>query len=152
MQYLATRRPLTTGDLTNGRGLSRLFDEVFQGWAFDQSGALTSGWSPAGDVFENESAVKIVLEVPGVKAEDVKLTLENNRLTVRGEKKQVAEEKTERVHRYGRSYGSFQQTFALPNSIDAEKIEATYEQGVLTITLPKAERAKPREIEVKASR
>jgi len=80
----------------------------------------------------------------------VKITMENNTLTLRGEKKQVAEEKNERVHRYERSYGSFERSFALPNTVDAEKVAAAFENGVLTVTLPKAEKAKPREIAVAA--
>lgn len=106
---------------------------------------------PACDVFEDKDAVKIVAEVPGVSPEDVRLSLENNLLTIRGEKKQQAEERTERVHRYERTYGSFERTFALPNSVDPEKIAAQYESGILTVVIPKAERARPREIPVKVS-
>jgi HSP20 family protein len=91
------------------------------------------------------------MEVPGVKPEDVKLSLENNMLTIRGEKKQVAEEKAERVHRYERSYGVFERAFALPSSVDVDQIEARYDNGMLTVSLPKAERARPRQIEVKTS-
>ena len=84
-------------------------------------------------------------------AEDVKISLENNLLTLRGEKTQQAEEKNERVHRYERSYGVFERTFALPTTVDPEKIDAKYAHGVLTVTIPKAERARPREIPVKVS-
>ena len=111
-------------------------------------GAVASAWLPSVDVFEDKESLKIVAELPGLKPEDVKITLENSTLTLRGEKKQVAEEKTERVHRYERSYGSFERSFALPNTVDVEKVEAGFENGVLTITLPKAEKAKPREIAV----
>jgi HSP20 family protein len=100
-------------------------------------------------VFEDKESVKIVAELPGVKPEDVKLSLENNLLTIRGEKKQQAEEQSERVHRYERSYGTFERTFALPSTVDPERIEASYESGLLTVTLPKAERARPREIQVR---
>jgi HSP20 family protein len=102
-------------------------------------------------VFEDKSAVKIVAEVPGVKAEDVKISLENNLLTLRGEKKQQAEEQSERVHRYERSYGVFERTFSLPTTVDPDKIDAQYANGVLTVTIPKSERARPREIPVKVS-
>ncbi|HEU5169782.1 MAG TPA: Hsp20/alpha crystallin family protein [Gemmatimonadales bacterium] len=133
------------------RRLNSLLDDAFGGYALqrDESGTLTAAWTPAVDVFEDKDSVKIVAELPGVKPEDVKLSIENNLLTIRGEKKQVAEEKTERVHRYERSYGAFERTFSLPNTVDAEKAEARYENGVLTIGLPKAERARPREIQVK---
>jgi HSP20 family protein len=95
--------------------------------------------------------VKIVAEVPGVKPEDVKLSLENNLLTIRGEKKQEAEERSERVHRYERSYGAFERAFMLPSTVDGDKISAEYQNGILTILVPKAERARPREIPVKTA-
>jgi HSP20 family protein len=95
--------------------------------------------------------VKILAELPGVKPEDVKLSLENNLLTIRGEKKQQAEERTERVHRYERSYGVFERSFALPSTVDPDKISASFQNGILTVTVPKAERARPREIPVSVS-
>ena len=110
---------------------------------------FTAAWTPAVDVFEDKEAVKIVAELPGVKPEDVKISLENQTLSVRGEKKQVAEENTERVHRYERSYGAFERTFALPGTVDADRIEATFTDGLLTVTLPKVERARPRQIEIR---
>lgn len=134
------------------RRMSRLFDDVFGPWPLrDESGTVTSSWVPAVDVFEDGESLKIVAEVPGVRPQDVKISLENNLLTIRGEKKQVAEEKTDRVHRYERAYGAFERSFSLPTTVDAERIEARYENGLLTIALPKAERARPREIPVKAS-
>ncbi len=145
-----TRRPFDT-TATNLRRLNHIFDQAFGTGFSDDAPALASAWVPPCDIFEDNDALKIVLEVPGVASEDVKLSLENNTLTVRGEKKQVAEETTEKVHRYERSYGVFERSFSLPNSIDAERIEAAYDQGVLTIRLPKAERARPREIPVTAS-
>ena len=86
--------------------------------------------------------------MPGVRPEDVKLSIENAVLTIRGEKKQVAEEESERVHRYERSYGAFERTFTLPTTVDADRIEARFENGLLTVRLPKVEKAKPREIAV----
>jgi HSP20 family protein len=148
MYVMTTRR--TLDPLQNLRRLNGLLDEAFANWPSppEENGALTAAWSPACDVFEDQDSVKIVGEIPGVKPEDVKISIENQVLTVRGEKKQVAEEKTERVHRYERTYGAFERRFALPNLVDADKIEAKYDAGVLTITLPKAERARPREIQV----
>ncbi len=103
------------------------------------------------DVFESRDSVKIVAELPGVKTEDVKLSLENNVLTIRGEKKQEAEERNERVHRYERSYGSFERAFVLPSTVDGDKITADYSNGVLTVAVPKAERSRPREIPVRGA-
>jgi HSP20 family protein len=149
MLVTTTRRQLEPfGSL---RRLSNALDEAFGGWPLQEgeNGAITSAWIPSCDVFEDPETVKIVAEVPGVRPEDVKLSLENNLLTIRGEKRQQAEERTERVHRYERSYGSFERSFALPNTVDPEKITAKYENGILTVTIPKAERARPREIPVK---
>lgn len=132
------------------RRLNHVLDEAFTAWPFQANlGTITSAWVPAVDVFEDKESVKIVAELPGVTAENVKLSIESNVLTIRGEKKQEAEENSERVHRYERTFGSFERAFALPNSIDADKIDAKYADGVLTVTIPKAEKARPREIPVK---
>lgn len=149
MFVTTTRRPQE--NLSSLRRLSNALDEAFGSWPFQEggSGAITSAWLPPCDVFEDKDAVKIIAEVPGVRPEDVKLSLENNLLTIRGEKRQQAEERTERVHRYERSYGSFERSFALPSTVDPDKITANYENGILTVSIPKAERARPREIPVK---
>jgi len=135
------------------RRLTRMLDDAFRPtpWSDQDTGTLTSNWLPPVDIFENENTLRIVAEVPGVSPEDVKISLENNVLSIQGEKKQVAEEQTERVHRYERTYGTFERTFTLPATIDAEHIEASYRAGVLTVSLPKVERARPREIPVKSS-
>jgi HSP20 family protein len=148
MYVMTTRR--TLDPLQNLRRLNSMLDDAFAPWpgARDENGTLTAAWSPTCDVFEDKEAVKIVAEVPGVKREDVRISIEDNVLTIRGEKKQVAEATTERVHRYERSYGVFERSFALPNVVDTDRIEAKYDAGVLTITLPKVERARPREIPV----
>jgi len=146
---LMLRRFAPANDPLGVRRLNALLDEALTGWPVG-NGVSTSAWLPSVDVFEDKESLKIVAELPGLKPEDVKITLENSTLTLRGEKKQVAEEKTERVHRYERSYGSFERSFSLPNSVDADKVAASFESGVLTITLPKAEKAKPREIAVAA--
>ena len=150
MFVTTTRRPLPFQSL---RRLGNALDEAFNTWPFsqDEGGAITSSWYPACDVLEDKDSVKILLELPGVTADDVKLSLENNLLSIRGEKKQQAEERTERVHRYERSYGMFERSFALPTTVDSEKVSATCQDGILTITVPKAERARPREIPVQAA-
>ena len=147
MSSMLSRRPVE--NFQTLRRLNSVLDEAFAGWPFQQeSGSITSSWYPACDVFEDKDAVKIVAELPGVKPEDVKLSLENNLLTIRGEKKQEAEERSERIHRYERSYGSFERAFVLPSTVDGDKISAQYQNGILTILVPKAERARPREIPV----
>ncbi len=144
---LMIRRP---ADL---RRLNQVLDAAFTGWPFaTESGDLvTSAWVPPTDIFEDAEGLKILVELPGLRPEDVKLTVENLTLTIRGEKKQVAEEQTTKVHRYERSYGAFERSFALPNTVDVERVIAKFEHGVLTVTLPKAEKAKPRAIEVKVN-
>lgn len=147
--YVTTRRSPESFN-TGLRRLNSMLGEAFGAWpAADGDDAITSAWMPPCDVFEDKEAVRIIMEVPGVKPGDVKLSLENNMLTIRGEKKQVAEEKSDRVHRYERSYGVFERSFALPSTVDTDRIEARYDNGVLTVMLPKAERAQPRQIEVK---
>lgn len=126
--------------------LSRIMDDVLGGeW---NGRTVAQRWAPACDIFEDKENLKIVLELPGVKPEDVKISLENQVLTIQGEKRQVAEESSERWHRYERSYGSFERRFTLPSTVDPEKIQAKADNGVLTVTLPRAERAKPRQIQV----
>jgi HSP20 family protein len=149
MFLTTTRRPLEPWHSL--RRLSNALDEAFGTYQEQDGRTITASWYPACDVFEDKEAIKIVAEVPGVKPEDVKLSLENSLLTIRGEKKQQAEERSERVHRYERSYGAFERTFALPSTVDPERIQAGYENGILTVTVPKAERARPREIPVKVS-
>jgi len=133
----------------SARNLNDWMDDAFSAWPFGGgSAAATASWIPAVDVFEDANAIRVVAELPGLKPEDVQITLEDGTLTIRGEKKQGAEETTERVHRYERSYGVFQRAFRLPDSVDGDRVDAAYENGVLTVTLPKAERAKPRKIQV----
>ena len=131
------------------RRLGRLLDEAFTGWpnGRDDNGAFI-GWVPPVDVLEDKDAVRIAVELPGIKADDVKISLENSVLTIRGEKRQTAEENTEHVHRYERSYGVFERSFTVPSTVDADHIQASYDLGVLTVRLPKVEKAKPRQIAV----
>ena len=143
------RRPSDGGEMAQ-RMFNRLFDQTFNAWPYGEDATLTSSWVPVCDIFEDKDGIRIVAEIPGVKPQDVKLSLENNTLTIRGEKKQVMEEKAEQVHRYERAYGVFERSFSLPTTVDPETVEAEYNNGLLTVTLPKVERAKPREIQVKA--
>jgi HSP20 family protein len=130
--------------------LNRILDEAFAGFP-EQGNVITSTWFAPTDVSEDENSLRITMELPGVDPNDVRLSLENNVLTIRGEKRQQQDENNERIHRFERTYGMFERTFVLPNTVDSERIEARYENGVLFVTIPKAERAKPREIRVNAS-
>jgi len=110
---------------------------------------LTSGsFVPPVDVYEDEHSLILKLEVPGVNEEDLNVSVENDILTVQGERKFEKEEKEENFHRIERRYGSFTRTFKLPNTVDAEKVDASYEKGILKITLAKRAEAKPRQIKV----
>jgi HSP20 family protein len=150
--YLTSNRRASTSApdvYSNLHRLSRLMDEAFAGpWG---GGSVAAAWTPSCDVFEDQENLRIVLELPGVKPEDVKLSVENQVLTISGEKRQTAQEQSERWHRYERSYGTFERMFTLPNSVDADRIDARIDNGVLTVTLPKAERSKPRQIQVKGA-
>ena len=139
------------GEFTNEffnmhRDLDRMFDRL-RGDTTDDG--QTSTWLPAVDIVEKENEFEVRVELPGMKKDDVKITLVDDVLTIRGEKKQQAETKEENYHRSERSYGMFQRSFTLPSSVKGEKIEATYVDGLLSLTLPKKEEAKSREIEVK---
>jgi HSP20 family protein len=137
-------------DLVNmQQEVGRLFNGLFADT--DGNGNFVASWSPRADVSESSEAYIIKAELPGVNKNDVKITLRENVLTIKGEKKQEKEEKDKNFHRIERSYGSFQRSFSLPSGVNSDKIGAAYKDGVLTITLPKAEGAKPKEIEVKAA-
>ncbi len=132
------------------REINRVIDETF-GLGNGADGWFDRAWAPAVDVTEDQKAYVIALEVPGVKPEEVKIHLDGNRLIVSGEKKQEVEERTDRLHRFERRFGSFSRTFTLPDTVNTEAIEARTQHGVLTLTLPKSEKAQPRTIPVNAS-
>ena len=108
----------------------------------------TSSFVPAVDVYEDEHKVTLKLEIPGINQEDVDIRLENNTLTVRGERKFEKDEKEENFHRIERRYGSFARSFTLPNTLDPDSVQASYENGVLRIELAKRAEAKPKQIKV----
>src|SRR6059058_359089 len=121
--------------------MGRIFTDPFRtSFEWPVPEAATTAWQPVVDIFEEPDAIRLVAEVPGVRPEDVKISVEDNLLTIRGMKEQVAENKAEKVHRYERTYGAFERSFTLAASIDPNKIKATYALGVLTITLPKRRR------------
>jgi HSP20 family protein len=110
--------------------------------------SATSKWSPAVDIYEDKGNIYLDVEVPGMKKEDVKVKVEDKTLTVSGERKLEREEKKEGYYRVERSYGSFCRSFYLPDYVDSTKIKAKYEGGVLKLSIPKKEEAKPKEIPV----
>jgi HSP20 family protein len=108
-------------------------------------------WSPVVDITEDEKEYVVKAELPEIRKEDVKVTVENGTLSISGERKFEKEEKDRKYHRIERSYGSFVRSFILPEGADASKVAAEARDGVLTIHLPKSEKARPKAIEVKVS-
>ena len=106
-------------------------------------------WLPAVDISETEDSLIVKAEVPGMEPKDIEISLSGDMLIIKGEKKQKSEEKKENFHRIETRYGSFSRTVRIPVSVDSEKIEASYDNGVLKITLPKKEEEKARQIEIK---
>jgi HSP20 family protein len=134
--------------------MNRLFDDAFRGarsQGSEEEWALGS-WSPAVDIFEHEGAIVLKAELPGVDPADVEVRVENNVLTLRGERKVDNEVKKESYHRVERAYGTFTRSFTLPTVVDTEKIKAEYKDGVLRVTLPKREEAKPKQISINVTR
>lgn len=123
---------------TRGFGLSPLWSE--EGWA---------SFSPSIDVVETDDAIRVSAELPGLEEKDIELRLDNNMLTIRGEKKHEHEERDAHTYRTERTYGAFQRTVALPTEVKAEDAEAVYRNGVLTITLPKSGDVVSKKIKVK---
>ena len=106
-------------------------------------------WSPRVDILEKENEFLLRSELPGMKKDDIKITMLDNILTIKGEKSGEVKEENKNFHLCERHYGKFTRSFRLPNPIEAKKIEASMKEGILTITLPKSEEAKPKEIEIK---
>jgi HSP20 family protein len=127
--------------------INRAFRESYSGGAHDDS-LTTSSFAPAVDVYEDEHQVTLKIEVPGIDEKDIDVQVENNTLTVHGERKIDKEEKEENYRRVERQYGSFTRTFTLPTTVDTENVSATYDKGVLKIALPKKAEAKPKQIKV----
>jgi HSP20 family protein len=137
--------PMEELSLINRRLRKLLDEEVFP--EFFTSELRT--WAPPVDIYETENEIVVKAELPEVDIKDVELKLENNRLTIKGERKFSEETKKENYHLTERYYGSFKRTFELPGSVDPDKVEAKYEKGVLIATLPKREETKKKKIEIK---
>ena len=128
--------------------MNRMFEDVFSGRAEEGKEMTTSTWAPSVDIFETEKELVLTAEIPGIDEKDVEIKIEDNTLSLKGERKFEKETKEENYHRIERSYGSFYRAFTLPNSIDPEKIQATHENGVLKITMPKRDELQPRKVKI----
>lgn len=127
--------------------VNRLFD---LSWPTRDSG-LFSGWSPALDLYDDKDRFTVSVELPGMKKEDIQLTIHGGVLTVSGERKHEREGQEGETFRSERHFGKFQRSVTLPAAVDATKVKASYKEGILSIDLPKAEEAKPKQIEVSVS-
>src|ERR1700741_1029156 len=127
--------------------MNRLFRESYGPEGREES-LTTTSFAPPVDVYEDEHNVTLKIEVPGIDEKDIDVRIENNVLTVHGERKFEKEEKEENYRRVERQYGSFPRPFTLPTTVDAEKVQADYEKGILKIVLPKKAKAKPKQIKV----
>ncbi|HXO41454.1 MAG TPA: Hsp20/alpha crystallin family protein [Thermoanaerobaculia bacterium] len=125
--------------------LFRLFDTFFNDAGEDLT---TRTWTPPVDIQETDDAYRIHAELPGMTKDDIQITLENNVLRLSGERKFEKDTKQENYHRIERTYGAFSRSFALPTQVSSDKVEAKFENGVLSIVVPKAEQAKPRRISI----
>jgi HSP20 family protein len=128
--------------------INRMFDEFFRGFSLTPWAEERMEWLPLVDVSETDDAMRVTAELPGVQAKDVDISLTEDLLTIRGEKKSEQAETKRDYHRVERSYGLFTRTVRLPTVVDADKVEATFKEGVLTITMPKREQTKTRKVKV----
>jgi HSP20 family protein len=127
-------------------------NRIFQDYGRGSDELMTSGtFVPPVDIYEDDHNIVLNMEVPGVNLNDIEITLENNTLTVRGERKIEKDVKEENIHRVERRSGSFTRSFSLPNTVDPENVTAAYENGILRIKLAKRAEAKPKQIKVNAA-
>ncbi len=127
--------------------MNRLFDETVTQRGEDKD-LMSTAWSPSVDIFETEDELVLNAEVPGIDEDDIEVKIEDNTLTILGERKLEKETKEENYHRVERSYGSFYRTFSLPHYVDQEKIKAEHDNGVLKIHMPKKPDVKPRSVKI----
>lgn len=136
------------------RRMERLFDEmVGQGlWRTGDEQSLRGAWVPAINILEKDDSMQISADLPGLNPEDVEVTVEQGVLNIRGERKFEEAAEGETFHRVERLYGVFERNFTLPNSIDTEKIEASFNNGVMLVSLPKREESKPRSVKIQVAK
>jgi HSP20 family protein len=131
--------------------MNRLFSDIRTQSPFREEEIVQGSWVPAVDIYETNEAIVLNAELPGVAPEDISVEVKDNTLTLKGEKKFAREVKEENYHRVERAYGTFQRAFTLPGTVAQEKVKAQFKDGVLKITLPKVEEAKPKQIKVEVS-
>ena len=130
--------------------MNRLFSSTFSRGGANEDQMTRGAWNPSVDIFENKDQIVLEAELPGMKPEDVEISVENNVLTLHGERRFEKKDEGDNFHRVERSYGSFTRSFTLPPTVTSENCNAEFENGVLRVTLAKREEAKARKIEIKA--
>jgi len=135
-------------DMSFQNHLNQFFQDVLQGWPAGSEGM--SAWMPPADICETENEIVLHTDLPGIDPQQLDVRVENNVLTIRGERQFNSNVEREDFHRVERPYGAFARSFTLSRTVDANKIQAAYKDGVLSITLPKAEQAKPKRIQIAA--
>jgi len=139
--------------LTLQERMNRMFNESYRGrGASEDDWSLGGSWAPAVDIYEHEGNIVLTAELPGVDPKDVDIRVENNVLTLRGERKWNTDVQRESYHRVERAYGSFTRSFTLPNVVDTTNIKADFKDGMLRLVLPKREEAKPKQISINVAR
>jgi HSP20 family protein len=131
--------------------MNRIFDEAFRGAGRSGEGddwALGGTWAPAVDIYEQDGNLVLKAELPGIEPKDVDVRVENNVLTLTGERRFENEVKREQYHRVERAYGRFSRSFTLPNVVDTGNIKAEFREGLLRVVMPKREEAKPKQISI----
>ena len=130
--------------------INRMFDEPYGG-PLSNEDAYRTVWAPPVDIYEKDANIMITVELPGLDPKDIKLSVEQNVLTISGERKAEKEEEGKTYHRRETYYGAFSRSFALPRLVDREKIEAEYKNGILTVTVPQTPEARPKQIDVRVA-
>jgi HSP20 family protein len=128
--------------------MNKLFDDVMRNPYRSDEAMSTATWAPAVDIYETDKEIVMKAEVPEMLEKDIEIKVEDNVLSVSGERKMEKDIREENYHRIERSYGSFSRSFTLPQTVDREKIKASYKDGVLKVVLPKKEEVKPKQIKI----
>jgi len=142
-----SRKTRSVNDLQ--REIDRVFGQFFPSRSQDQNDTTSRPqWAPRMDLLETEESYRILLDVPGTSKDDLTINYQDNQLTVRGERSRSRSDESEEYVRVERPFGPFFRSFSLPQTINADEIQATFDRGVLTISVPKTESVKPRQIEI----
>lgn len=131
--------------------INKMFDDTIRSGGTGDEELATGAWSPAVDIHETDDSFVVSADLPGLKKDDIQINVEDNTLTIKGEKKFEEKVPRDKYIRVERNYGTFVRSFSLPQNVDSAKIKATFKDGILDLTLPKREEAKPKKIAVEVN-